>query len=131
LEETFEFAAESRNLPGFRETLRPALAKAGLAEKTVGEVVLAVDEALTNVIRHAYEGSSGKIQVQFRDFPDRVEIVILDSGKRFDLAQVPEPELPPKKGGGLGVYFMKRLMDKVECLPNVPKGNRLILTKRK
>ena len=131
MEKIFELTAESERLAAFRETLRLVLEGTGLTEKAVGEVILAVDEALTNVVRHSYGGGPGKIEVRFRDRADRVEITVRDFGKPFDPSQVPLPDLPPKKAGGLGVYFMKTLMDKVECDAKISKGNLLTLTKYK
>ncbi len=127
----FELVSGAKQLAPFRADLRSALSKTGLSEKAVGQVVLAVDEAFTNVIRHSYRGKEGKIQIEFRDCPDRVEITIRDFGKKFDPTQMPKPELPPKKPGGLGIYFIKTLMDKVEYDGGCEDGNRLCLTKYK
>lgn len=129
--QAFELVSDAKQLAPFRADLRNALAKAGLTEKAIGEVVLAVDEALTNVIRHAYGGKQGKIKVEFKDYPDRVEIAIRDFGTKFDPTQKPMPELPPTKAGGLGIYFIKTLMDKVEYDGACKDGNRLCLTKNK
>lgn len=129
--QAFEFVSDAKHLAPFRAALRNALSKAGLREKAVGEVALAVDEALTNVIRHAYGGKEGKIQIEFKDYPDRVEIAVRDFGTKFDPTAMPMPELPPKKPGGLGIYFIKTLMDKVAYDKGCKDGNRLCLTKYK
>ena len=127
----FELVSDAKHLAPFRADLRNALSKAGLSEKAVGEVTLAVDEVLTNVMRHAYGGKEGKIQVEVKDHSNRVEIAIRDFGTKFDPTQMPMPELPPKKPGGLGIYFVKTLMDKVEYDGGCKDGNRLCLTKYK
>ena len=129
-EQRFQIEANSCNLPPFREKLRALLHQSGLNDKALGEVVLAVDEALTNAIRHSYEGKEGKIEFLYADFPDRIQITIEDVGKKFDPSTLPAPELPPQKAGGLGVYLIKQLMDKVEYDKDF-KGNRHILTKYK
>ncbi len=129
-QETVVLDSEAKQCAPFREKLRALLIKAAFDDKTAGGIVLAADEALTNIIRHAYGGKSGRVEIDVRDFSDRMEITFRDHGQKFDPTQLPEPELPPTKGGGLGVYFMKQLMDKVEYDGKGP-GNRLVLTKFK
>ena len=60
------------------------------------------------------------------------EILIRDFGKKFDPSAVKQPKLPPDKPGGLGLYFIKKLMDKVEYrwIEN-PAGNEIYLAKFK
>ncbi len=129
-EQQFQIEANSRNLPPFREKLRVLLHQSGLNAKALGEVVLSVDEALTNAIRHSYKGKEGQIKFIYADFPDRIQITIEDVGNKFDPSTLPPPELPPQKAGGLGVYLIKQLMDKVEYDKDF-NGNRHILTKYK
>ncbi|MDP3919501.1 MAG: ATP-binding protein [Candidatus Omnitrophota bacterium] len=130
-QEHFELISNSEALGPFRESLRDRLSQSGLDEKGSSNVTLAVDEALTNVIRHAYGGREGKIRVIYEDFADRVEIAICDNGAKFDPTLAKDPELPPKKPGGLGCYFIKTLMDKVEYRYDKSGGNQLYLTKLK
>ena len=111
--------------------MRACLSQSGFDEKGSSDVILAVDEALTNVIRHAYGGQEGKIRISYEDFVDCVEIAICDSGKKFDPTSTKDPELPPKKPGGLGCFFIKTLMDKAEYHYDKTNGNRLCLTKLK
>ena len=80
--------------------------------------MLSVDEACTNIIRHAYKGiSKGKITIRFSYLPTVIEIVITDNGKHFNPNNVPVPDLveyhKQKRVGGLGMFLMKKLMDKV------------------
>lgn len=134
---TFEVAAGTDNLAPFRSELRTLLLeKGGFDSKTINDILLSVDEALTNVIRHAYKGGNektgqGKIRVIFSDFPDRAEILIEDKGPCFDPCKAPLPELPSKKPGGLGIYLFRSLMDEVHYKPLCPQGNQLQLVKYK
>lgn len=130
-EHKFEMQAKAENLASFRKELRELLATSGLDEKKIHEVTLAVDEAMANVIRHGYQGECGKIEVFFRNFGDRVEVLIRDYGKCFDPTQIPAPELPPRKPGGLGVYFIRTVMDKVQYCIGDHQSNELLLTKYK
>ena len=131
VEKEFELRAESKTVPDFRKQLSAELEKSGMPGKASQDVLVAVSEALTNMIRHSYESKGGKIQVAYRDYPDRIEITIRDYGKKFDAGKVPGPCLPPTEPGGLGLYLIKTLMDKVEYDPQCEKGNRLHLTKYK
>lgn len=131
MEKTFEFFSRSSDLSRFREQLKDLLDQSGMSEKKGGEVTLAVDEALTNIVRHGYGHDQGRVAVTFRDLGDRVEILIADNGKQFDPTKAPPPELPPTKPGGLGIYFINTLMDKVAYQARDPHTNELHLTKLK
>ncbi len=131
MEKKFELLSNAENLAAFRKDLKALLTGSGLDEKRMHEVTLAVDEALANVIRHGYDTPAGKIEVYFRNFEDRVEILIRDFGRKFDPTQMPAPELPPRKPGGLGIYFIRTVMDKVEYTVGLQNANELLLTKHK
>lgn len=130
-EHKFELQAKAENLASFRKELGELLVLSGLDEKKKHEVTLAVDEAMANVIRHGYQGSCGPIEIFFRNYADRIEVLIRDFGKCFDPTQIPAPELPPKKPGGLGVYFIRTVMDKVQYCVGHNQSNELLLTKYK
>ena len=129
----FELDANSSSLSPFRQKLKSLLETMGLGEKAVHDVILSVDEALTNVIRHAYGGEKNakKIQVMLSDQTKQIEIVIEDQGPCFDPRTQPAPELPPQKPGGLGIHFVRTLMDRVDYEALKPQGNRLRLIKYK
>jgi serine/threonine-protein kinase RsbW len=95
----------------------------GLSSAECRAVVLAVDEALTNIIRHAYRGEEGHpIQASFRriqvpqDGKQRkaLEIVLEDRGKKIDQAKLRPRPLEEVRPGGLGLHFIKESMDAVE-----------------
>lgn len=124
--------SESRNLTRLRERLKPLLKKAGFSSEVEERILVAVGEGCTNALRHAYqEETKGKIRVTFQDEKDKVIFRIRDYGRKIDLTKVKTPQLPPQKVGGLGIYFMKTLMDKVEYNTSHALGNELILTKYK
>ncbi|HXV28664.1 MAG TPA: ATP-binding protein [bacterium] len=111
---TLELTADAKELPPFRNRLQTWLKEAGYPQKLSGEILVAVQEALTNIIRHAYGGKQGKIGISYEDDGERVEIILRDQGQPFDAEKIPPPELPPKKAGGLGLHLIKTLMDQVE-----------------
>lgn len=131
LEKVFELEANAEILTDLRKELRSLLRQAGWNEKTMDEIVLSVDEALTNVIRHAYTGVRGPIRLIFRDSKEKTEIVIEDYGKKFDPTLVPKPDLPREKPGGLGVHLIRTIMDELIYDKNFLEGNRLCMIKRK
>ena len=131
MEKRFELNASSEVLSPFRKELRHILTQAGWEKKTTEEILLAVDEALTNIIRHAYQGKPGKMTVSVAATEDKVEIVLEDFGQKFDPTQVPPPELPRHKPGGLGVHFIRTIMDQMIYDDQGLAGNRLRLIKCK
>ena len=95
----------------------------GFSSAECRAVVLAVDEALTNIIRHAYSGEEEHpIQATFRrvalsrDGKQRkaLEIVLEDRGKKIDPAKLCGRPLEEVRPGGLGLHFIKESMDAVE-----------------
>ena len=131
MEKRFELNASSEVLSPFRKELRQILSQAGWEKKTTEEILLAVDEALTNIIRHAYQGKPGKMTISVAATDDKFEIVLEDQGQKFDPTQVPPPELPRHKPGGLGVHFIRTIMDQMIYDDHGLAGNRLRLIKHK
>ncbi len=94
----------------------------------------AVDEASTNVVKYAYGGQGGFFQISCALEGQDVVVTIRDRARKFDPASVPAPEvdsaLEERKVGGLGIYMMKKMMDRVEYSYKEGEGNRLLLVKR-
>jgi len=131
MKKKFELVSNSEVLSPLRQELRQLLGLGGWEKKSAEEILLAVDEVLTNIIRHAYGGKPGKMVILFEDSPEKTEIVLEDHGKKFDPTQLPPPELPCHKPGGLGVHFIRTLMDRVVYDESFKEGNRLHLIKFK
>ncbi len=126
------------SLARISEFVTAAAHSAGLDADDVFHVEMAVDEACSNVIEHAYEDRRGEIELTCSTVePGNLEIVILDHGRPFDPTSVPQPTFadPSKidvmQEGGLGLYFMRKLMDDVhfEFVPS--QGNKLTMLKRR
>jgi len=105
----------------------------GLENQTIAHIKLAVDEACTNIIKHAYNGSIDKnIKIRIDTSPKKFTVIIRDNGKSFDPELISEPNIEEsqkmKKGGGLGMFLMKKLMDEVKYKTN-SAGNELLLIK--
>jgi serine/threonine-protein kinase RsbW len=112
--------------------------KAGLDEDAVFHVQLACDEACTNIIEHAYGGENGgDIDVSWRLNNRSFTVTLKDTGRPFDPDAVDEPHIPHSpaeldklKIGGLGLHFMRRMMDEVLFQFDEESGNTLIMVKR-
>lgn len=122
------------NLALVRDFTREAAAYCGLNDESAGKIALAVDEACTNVIKHAYKNSpDGDIFVKIRVAEKKFTVTITDEGKNFDPAGVPVPDIQKyykqHKVGGLGIYLMKKLMDEVNYYNLQGNKNRVVMVK--
>ena len=103
---------------------------AGLPEKTVRLITLAVDEACANIIRHTYKSDpSHVIEMSCRISDLELEFCLRDFGDPVDLGKIRHRELDDVRPGGLGTFFMKNIMDKIEYEHVVPRGNMVRLAK--
>jgi serine/threonine-protein kinase RsbW len=97
------------------------------------EVQTAVDEACTNIIKHAYSDEGGIITLTCEVRGNDFIVTIRDRGKPFDPSSVPSPDieadLDKRRIGGLGIYLMKKLMDDVSYSFDARKGNTLVMRK--
>lgn len=111
--------------------------KAGFNSDDLFKIELACDEACTNIIEHAYgEENMGEIRVSWRMTGDAFTITISDEAQPFDPHDVPQPnvhagpdDIDDLKIGGLGIHFMRKLMDEIRFSVNKNGGNRLIMIK--
>lgn len=106
----------------------------GVAPPVLHDLNVALDEALNNIIAYAYEeGVQGEITVRLEYRTSDIVMVFEDRGRPFDPLQAPPPELArqlrARKVGGLGIHFMRNLMDDV-AYARVDDVNRLRLTKK-
>ena len=91
---------------------------AGMDDATAAKVSIAVDEAVTNVIIHAYGGEANhQVDIELRFVPEALEIHIWNTGKgiRENEVVLPDPKeyvKHPRKGG-LGLLLMSRFMDEI------------------
>lgn len=92
---------------------------------------LALDEILTNILSHGYDDENEhRIDVRIRLLDDLLEAEIVDDSRPFNILEGEDPDvslsLEDKPTGGLGIYLVKRLMDRVEYHRQNDK-NHLIL----
>lgn len=130
------FTARYENLEAIDQFVADAAERAGFDHCTVYQVQLAVDEACSNIIQHAYGGEGrGVIECSHIVQDGDLTIVLRDYGDPFDPSAVPEPnteaDLEQRTGGGLGLYFIYQIMDEVTFDFDSEEGNVLTLVKRK
>jgi len=115
---TLTFPGRLDSLTAINELVTRAAEAAGLDARAVCAVQLAVDEACSNIIEHAYGGEGpDPIECCCRVTDQGLTVILRDYGRPFDPTSVPDPDLQASLQdrciGGLGVYFMRQLMDKV------------------
>ena len=100
--------------------------RVGFNKRDCHAMALAVDEALANVIKHAYGGARDKkIDIEIEELNGEVEeqglkVSIRDFGKAVEISKIKGRKLTDIRPGGLGVHIMRKVMDEVvfECPPS-------------
>lgn len=135
--ERHELCVNSRlsNLATIADFVAERARLAQLDDDQVFDVQMAVDEACTNIMEHAYRGRQGEVRVCCYEESNDFVVCIYDGGAAFDPATVPDPDvsgpLEERDVGGLGLFFMRRLMDEVRFGFDPATGNELIMRKRR
>jgi anti-sigma regulatory factor (Ser/Thr protein kinase) len=131
-----KFPSESRYLHMVHQLTKHLAESTGFAPTEAEKIALAVDEATTNVIQHAYAGEPGhEIEVHFDPEGESLDIVIFHGGKA--LASVPVPEfdleklVAERRTGGLGLTIMRETMDKVEHTQAGSGKNKCVMVRYK
>lgn len=133
---TKTFTGNYRNLAAIGEFIVNIASEKGFSPNDVYAIQTAVDEACANIIDHAYKGENiGEIKITINALPDYIKIFIEDSGEAFNPDEVPAPDITSpleiRKERGLGVFFIRKLMDEAIFDCSSAKGNTLTLIKYK
>jgi len=126
------FAATSGQLKPMRDAALAAVLAQGADAELANNIVLALNEACMNVIQHAVPGSAGaQISVELLRQEGTLIVHVLDDAAPVDVSTVEPRDLDDVRPGGLGVHFMREIMDQVEFLPPPAGfGNFLRMRKR-
>lgn len=121
-------------LATIRDTTRRMAELAGCEATLAAQVALAVDEASTNVIEHAYRGARDRsVELRFTLAGGELRIEIVDDGTPVDPRALPQVDLrryaSEGRKGGLGVHLMGRIMDTV-TFRRTARGNVCCMVKR-
>lgn len=111
---------DTKHLVKIRQVVKETAALAPFNETEVGRIVLAVDEAVANVMEHAYEDApdGGDIRIVIDANDHRMEVIVSDCGKEFDPNTIVVPDMVEHvsqgKKKGLGIFLMRQIMDEVK-----------------
>lgn len=134
---SIRFRSSPKLLCDMRAMIRSYLVNQFVAEDKVQELVLAVDEACTNSIRHAYQGATDKFLELSLDSRDGwIELVLRDNGipapydrvRRKSEEDIIAEALTP---GGLGMHLIYNVFDDVQFTPGDNEGNTIVMRLRK
>lgn len=134
LNSILKIKSDTENLILIREFVLAHAVKNGFSDEATNDIMLAADEAATNIMKHSYKSnSSGIIEVRIDVVGDEFEIILKDKGRSFNPNDIPSPNMEKyfseKRVGGLGLHLMRTLMDSVEYSA-AESGNKLILKKK-
>ena len=126
--------SRTENLSSLRDFISDNANNAGLSTDDIDDIILAVDEACTNIIKHAYKSvPDGEIIIEINYNTRKFTIKLIDHGNSFDPESVPVPDLQKylrqRKVGGLGLYLMRTLMDDVKYVSVPGEYNQILLSK--
>lgn len=126
---SMEFIASVEQLHKILHYIRKQLEPMGFERKVLHHIELASEEALVNIIHHAYRDRPEKVEIQVRLSPTRAEIVFIDHGPEFNPLDIKpvDPALPieEREIGGLGVHFMRKCVSEMR---HERAGNKNVLT---
>ena len=124
-----KFSADTCELARMRDKARRFLLDADIPEMEAELMVLALDEACTNIIRHAYGGCTKRaIRLHMERLRGSVRCLLRDYGASCDPSKIRSRELTDFRPGGLGVRILHSAFDQVLFEPQ-PRGTRLTLVK--
>ncbi len=134
-EQSISVPASTAYISAVRDFVGLYANKFGFSDNEVDEIRLAVDEAYTNVIKHAYQyDENQRVLISIGAVNDEFWVSITDQGRAFNPELYSEPDIKErirlKKRGGVGVYLIRRLMDAVEY-SNMGGTNEIRMTKRR
>lgn len=134
IKEEYKVPADINYLGEMRDFMTRIGRKYGVSERIINAFKLAIDEAGTNIIRHAYRDWDGFITIQVIVRDKSVTVNLIDQGHTFDPNNVRDPDLQRYvdigKKGGLGIFIIRRVIDDIDYQKTL-EGNELRLTKKR
>ncbi len=128
-----EMASKPRLLAAARAMVGNVAQRLGFTEVQCGQISLAVDEALCNIIKHGYDRrSDGKIWISIWALTNgrgSMKIVLEDRAKQVEPESIRSRDLEDIRPGGLGVFIIREVMDEVTYERRRSGGMRLTLVK--
>jgi anti-sigma regulatory factor (Ser/Thr protein kinase) len=121
--------SDPKLLASVRSLVRSWVESWDVDEQTAGQVVLAIDEACTNAIRHAYEGrSDGSVELTLQAGQKYLEFQVTDTGvscppECTERRPLQPPDVDDLRPGGLGIQLIHEVFDEVDFCPGESGGN--------
>jgi serine/threonine-protein kinase RsbW len=132
-DDTLRIAARVERLAEIRRFVERTAAALGAGQEAIDDLVLAVDEAATNIVVHGYQGQPGMIEVEVGRQGDTLRIHLRDGAPPFDPTLLPMPDvtlpLEMRPLGGLGIFLMRQSVDAMTYRLTAEGGNELTLIK--
>lgn len=128
------FASSTKNLAFVRDFIESKAIDYGFDERSLNQIILSVDEACTNIIKHAHHYNEKEhIEMEIKFDNGQIIITMNYKGKGFDPNDIENPNMKEYfnkfKVGGLGVPIMKKFMNKIEYVHKNSEENSLTLIK--
>ncbi|HVU77201.1 MAG TPA: ATP-binding protein [Gaiellaceae bacterium] len=103
-----------------------------LSQEVLGDLKLALTEACTNSVRHAYAGGEGLVEIVYELHPDKLVVEVRDQGEGFEPPSTPSAALADEElsEGGLGIAIIEALADEFQISEGAQGGSRLRFVKR-
>jgi serine/threonine-protein kinase RsbW len=131
---TLRIEAELKNLSVIRQFVQERAAAFGADQDVIADLILATDEAATNIIVHGYKNQPGMIEIEMSRSGDAIVMYLRDQSPPFDPTSIPAPDvtqpLDERPLGGMGIHLIRQLMDEVTYRLLPQKGNELTMTKK-
>jgi serine/threonine-protein kinase RsbW len=134
VEYSLDVTPDIADIPRLIDWVETRCSECAVDGDTPSKLALALEEAVANVINHAFTGRPGphRITVELSIDRDRIGALVIDNGRPFDPTATPEPDctssLESRNVGGLGIHLIRCTMDRVEYR-RVDGENRLRLEK--
>jgi serine/threonine-protein kinase RsbW len=100
-----------------------------LSQEELSDLKLALTEACTNSVRHAYRDGAGVVEILYELHPDRVVVEVTDNGEGFELPATRGADPDELTEGGLGIAIIRALCDEFEIGERNGGGSRLRFVK--
>lgn len=132
-----EVRSDPRLLATVRNVIRSWVESCELGAEVADELVLAIDEACANAIRHSYEGRSDRsVGLTLRSDSEFLEVRLCDDGvpcspESVERRELEAPTAEELKPGGLGVQLIHQVFDHVEFCPGEESGNCVVMRKKR
>lgn len=122
--------SDPQNLSLIREWVATSCKEVDLSPEKISQLKLAINEACSNIIRHAYEGDKNKVIILQLNFDhEKLVFEARDFGKKLDPTKYKEPDLDTPLEGGYGRFIIRSLVDEVDYDTSPGKGTKLRLVK--